>query len=320
MNRPTPLFVVGNGRSGTTICAALLNQLPNVFIAKETGFFGSMQRELVRNCESDDFAAAIPEINSFLAHNDWQERATAEGLREFCSQFQLAGARGLLHYIWQLEAGRRWNELTMVGDNTPLYVMAIPALLKLFPDAKFIHMVRDPRDVVSSVLKMRFGACEALTAALEWHHTLGCWLLAERIVPAAQRMECRYEDLCTAPEQTFARVAAFAGATADDAAEALRQHASGGKRPTGFERIAKWEHHKRLTEPLTPARVGRYRSELSPKQIRDVECVAQYGMEAYGYPMENWQLHPLILEDRMRLLKAGMRDMFNRLLQRLQGR
>jgi hypothetical protein len=43
-------------------------------------------------------------------------------------------------------------------------------------------------------------------------------------------------------------------------------------------------------------------------------------MEAYGYPIENWQLNPLILEDRMRLLKAGMRDMFNRLLQRLQGR
>jgi hypothetical protein len=320
MNRPTPLFIVGSGRSGTTICAALLNQLPGVFIAKETGFIGSTQRELVLNSDRDDFAGMIPEINSFLAHNDWQARASVEGLREFCGQFQLSGAQGLLHYIWQLESGRRWDELAVVGDNTPLYVMAIPALLRLFPDARFIHMVRDPRDVVCSMLKMRFGACEAMTAALEWHQSLGCWLLAERLIPAAQRIECRYEDLCTTPDETFAGIAAFAGATAAEAAEALRRHASGGQQPPGFERIAKWEHHKRLTEPLTPAKVGRYRTELSPAQIRDVESVAQYGMQAYGYAMETWQLHPMILEDRMRLLKAGLRDMFNRLLQRLQGR
>ncbi|MEY3173282.1 MAG: hypothetical protein RLZZ436_1196 [Planctomycetota bacterium] len=320
MSGPIPLFVVGSGRSGTTILAALLNLLPGVFIAKETGFIGARQRELVLNGDADDFAGMIPDINSYLEHNDWQLRASVEGLREFCGRYQLAGARGLLHYIWQLEAGRPWDELRIVGDNTPLYVMAIPALLKLFPEAKFIHIVRDPRDVVCSVLKMRFGACEAMAGALEWHHSLGCWLLAERIVPASQRMECRYEDLCTAPESTFAKIASFAGASAEAATEALRLHAAGGRQPSGFERIAKWEHHKRLAEPLSPARVGRFRRELSKKQIQDIESVAQYGMQAYGYEMDNWLLHPMMLEDRMKLLKVGMRDMLNRLLQRLQGK
>lgn len=91
-----------------------------------------------------------------------------------------------------------WHELSFIGDNTPLYVLAIPAIQDLMPNARFIHMVRDPRDVVCSVLKMRFGADDVVVAAMEWHLTLGCWLMAERIVSADRRMECRYEDLCTA--------------------------------------------------------------------------------------------------------------------------
>ncbi|MGV2340269.1 MAG UNVERIFIED_CONTAM: sulfotransferase [Planctomycetaceae bacterium] len=142
-------------------------------------------------------------------------------------------ARGLLHYVWQLESETAWDELSVVGDNTPLYVMAIPAILELFPNAKFIHMVRDPRDVVCSMLNMRFGACEAVTAAMEWHQTLGCWLLAERLIPESQRMECRYEDLCTSPEATFGGVASFVGATA----EAARSHPTARRRWPEAKRI-----------------------------------------------------------------------------------
>jgi len=320
MSTPQPLFIVGSGRSGTTIAAALLNLLPGVFISKETGFLGAKQCELVWHRKSDNFESMIPEVNIWLAANDWQQQATAAGLQEFCDRHQLSGARGLLHYVWQLESETPWDQLTMVGDNTPLYVMAIPAVLELFPDAKFIHMVRDPRDVVCSMLNMRFGACEAVTAAMEWHQTLGCWLLAERLIPESQRLECRYEDLCTSPEATFARVASFVGATAEAAGEAIRLHAAGGRKPKGFEAVAQRSHHRRLAEPLSPARVGRFRKDLSKKQIRQVESIAQYGMQAYGYALDTRSLHPLIIEDRLSLLKASVHDLLNRMRQRLWGR
>lgn len=319
MTQPTPLFIVGSGRSGTTIVATLLNLLPRVHIAKETGFIGIHQNDLLKMQTSSAAKELIPMVNSWLNQNDWQERASEDNYLKFCSETGLTGAVGLLNYVWQLDSETPWSDLQIVGDNTPLYVMAIPVILALFPNARFIHMVRDPRDVVCSILKMRFGACETTTAAMEWHHYLGCWLLSERLIPQSQRIECRYEDLCTNPGSTFERIAAFAGFDAEVAEQALKRHASRqDEARTGFERIAKWGHHRNLSEPLTPARIGRFRKELSEKQISQIENIAQYGMRAYGYELSEWPTHPLMLEDRITITKAAVKDVLFRIRQRLR--
>ncbi|MEJ7589976.1 MAG: sulfotransferase [Planctomycetaceae bacterium] len=200
---PIPVFVLGSGRSGTTITASLLNHLPGVQIAKETGYIGQ-NLALLQDIEHPDaLARLVQEVNSWLEKERWEHSASIQGFRDFCQRYQFFGGAAFIHYIWQLDSTVPWHELSFIGDNTPLYVMAIPAIQVLLPNAQFIHMVRDPRDVVSSVLKMRFGADDVVVAAMEWHLTLGCWLMAERIVSADRRMECRYEDLCTAPSKRW---------------------------------------------------------------------------------------------------------------------
>jgi len=318
---PTPVFIVGSGRSGTTVTASLLNLLPGIQISKETGYIGPNHKLLLSNPTIDQLALLIPEVNTWLAKDEWENQATDEGFRSFCDRYGVQGGSAFVHYVWQLDSAIPWHELNGIGDNTPLYVMAIPAIRQLMPNARFIHMIRDPRDVVCSILKMRFGADELTTAAMEWHIYLGCWLMAERIVPAEQRMECRYEDLCKDPAGTFSRIAKFIGRSDDDAAAALALHASGGKQvKTGFEKIAKWSHHTRIYEPLSASRIGRYKSELSKKQIQVVEEIAQYGMAAYGYSVSDWHVHPLMREDRFQLLKAMIRDFTNRCMKRIRGR
>ncbi len=318
---PTPVFIVGSGRSGTTITASLLNHLPGIQIAKETGFIGQNLSRLRDISSPNALATLIREINSWLKSNLWENMASVDGFHSFCRQYGIEGGRALIHYIWQLDSPTPWHELSFIGDNTPLYVMAIPAIQELMPEARFIHMVRDPRDVVCSICRMRFGADELVTAAMEWHLYLGCWLMAERIVPADRRIECRYEDLCTTPEQTFTALAEFVNRSAAEAAAALAKHASGdSKSTTGFEKIAAVAHHTRLNEPLSPGRVGRYKSELTLAQIQAVEEIVQYGMLAYGYAPSRWHVHPLMREDRTRLLSAMIRNMANRCIKRLRGR
>jgi len=69
---------------------------------------------------------------------------------------------------------------------------------------------------------------------------------------------------------------------------ALALHSSGGgKATTGFDRIAKWSHHTRISEQLSPGRIGRYKSELSEKQIQSVEAIAQYGIAVYRHGVSN---------------------------------
>ena len=318
---PTPVFILGSGRSGTTITASLLSQLPGVQIAKETGYIGQNLALLKDIANPVALARLVLEVNSWLEKERWEHTASIQGFRDFCERYQFFGSAAFMHYIWQLDSKVPWHELSFIGDNTPLYVMAIPAIQELMPNARFIHMVRDPRDVICSVLKMRFGADDVVVAAMEWHLTLGCWLMAERIVSADRRMECRYEDLCTVPEQTMACLAGFLNRSESDAAAALAQHATdGSKSATGFENVATVSHHTRLTEPISPSRVGRYKSELSTAQIRAIEEIAQYGMLAYGYEPSGWHEHPLIRENRIRLLKSMIKDLANRSLKRLRGK
>ena len=317
---PTPVFILGSGRSGTTITASLLSHLPGVQIAKESGYIAQNLALLQDITKPESLNRLIEKTNSWLKQNQWENRASVEDFQRFCGQNDIHGASAFIHYIWQLDSPKPWHELSFIGDNTPLYVMSIPAIQKIMPSARFIHMVRDPRDVVCSIVKMRFGADDLVVAAMEWHLYVGCWMMAERVVSADRRMECRYEDLCTAPEPTFAGLARFLNRTEADAAAALAQHAAGGsKSKTGFEKVATASLHSRLTEPLSPNRVARYRSELTAAQIQAVEEIAQYGMLAYGYEPTKWHVHPLLREDRISICKSMMRDIFNRCLKRLRG-
>lgn len=315
---PVPVFVLGCGRSGTTVTARLLNHLPRVHIAKETGYL-NQHLPLLQQVEG----STAPEqlllvVNSWLQTNDWTGRATAAGFANFCHRHNLSGAAAFIHYIWSLDCPQPWEQLQFIGDNTPLYTLSIPEIRQLLPNARFIHVVRDPRDVVCSTLKMRFGAFDATVAAMEWHITIGAWLMAERWLPPQDRFEFRYEDLCTSPEAAFARVAGFLGFPATEASKALQEHAAGGRKgQTGFEAVASQAHHTRIAEPLSPSRVGRYKQELTAAQLQAVEEQTCGGMLACGYQPEQMRLHPLAREDRPLLLKALLRDLWGRCRNRL---
>jgi hypothetical protein len=166
-------------------------------------------------------------------------------------------------------------------------------------------------------MRMRFGADDLVTASMEWHLYVGCWLMAERIIPASQRAECRYEDLCTDPNTTLTAIAEFLGRTREEAIAAVAAHGAGANDSAGFQKVATLQHHTRLAEPLNAGRIARYKSDLSSDQIHTIEAIAQYGMLAYGYTPTQWHTHPLMREDRMYFLKAMVRDFSRRVYKRL---
>ncbi|MEY4185839.1 MAG: hypothetical protein RIT02_873 [Planctomycetota bacterium] len=316
---PVPVFVLGCGRSGTTVTARLLNHLPGVHIAKETGYLNQHLDLLKQIREAIVPAALLQVVNSWMQTNDWTGRASAEGFADFCRRQGMSGPAAFIHYVWSLDCPEPFEQLQFIGDNTPLYALSIPELKQLLPTARFIHVVRDPRDVVCSTLKMRFGAFDATVAAMEWHLTIGAWLMAERWLPVQDRLEFRYEDLCISPENTFGRVAGFLGFNTEEVRKALAEHAAGGRKgQTGFEAVAAQPHHTRIAEPLSPSRVGRYKQELTADQLQAVEEQTCGGMLACGYQPEQMRLHPLAREDRPLLLKALLRDLWGRCRNRLK--
>ncbi len=317
--QPQPVFVLGSGRSGTTLTASLINRLPRIHIAKETGFVSHARTALTQTGDPAALNALISLTNSWLMAEQWTNFATAAGLREFSSRYGLSGAPAFLNYIWQLDCNVAWHDLTYIGDNTPSYVFDAPMIDQLLPNAKYIHVVRDPRDVVCSVLRMRFGANDAVIAALDWHCWIGAWMMAERTIPAERRMELRYEDLCLDPLTQLTRVSKFLGGTPEEAAQAIRRHLEKSADETReFDSVARLQHHTRLKEPISGRSIGRYRTELTPKQIRSIEEVAQNGMLAFGYTPGQWHASPIVMERRVHILMSGLNDLFRRVFRRLR--
>lgn len=317
-HQPVPVFVVGSGRSGTTMTASLLNRLSGVHIAKETGYVGQNAHLLRDISNSASLHRLVDIVNSWLVIEQWTTRVTVDGFHSFCERFGLQGAAAFLHYVWQLESPVPWDQLEFIGDNTPSYVLSIPFLQEIFPNARFIHLVRDPRDVICSIVKMRFGADDLEAAAVEWHGTIGCWMMGERHIEASNRIECRYEDLCRSTESSLERLAKFLERNKTQADSALAAHANAAAAGESlFSRVSELPHHRNLTQPISVGSIGRYRSELNESQLRTVEALLQYGMLAYGYEPAEWHVNPWITGSRFFLARTAIRDVARRCWKRL---
>ena len=317
-NSPVPIFILGSGRSGTTVTASLMNRLPGVHIAKETGFIGQSV-DLLRDIANPESRRRLVEVvNSWLVVEKWSGRASEQGFEDFCQQHQLSGASAFIHYVWQIDSPIPWEHLSYIGDNTPLYVLSIPWLLELFPDAKFVHVVRDPRDVVCSVMSMRFGADDPIVAAMEWQHALGCWLMAERAITAGSRIEFRYEDLCESPKFILQRLIVFLGTQISNSNlnELLASIIDSPLSET-FRNVSELSHHQKLTAPLNCSRTGRYKRELTSDEIRTIEAIVQNGMLSLGYKPENWQVSPWARQDRLFFTRQMVLNLVKRGLKRL---
>ncbi|TAL87926.1 MAG: sulfotransferase [Rhodanobacter sp.] len=127
------LFVVGCPRSGTTWLQMLLAQHPAVATAQETHLFNGYLAGLQAAWDRDrDSTRGI----------GLQAALTEEEFNDLCANF----ARAVMKKIASSSPGSK-----LVLEKTPAHVRHVALILKLFPDARFIHLVRDPRATVASL-------------------------------------------------------------------------------------------------------------------------------------------------------------------------
>ena len=208
MNKP--VFVVGSPRSGTSILTWCLGQHPNMFPVPESNWMG-------------DFAISVA-----IGHQLGAARGDRSILSAMdISQDELFAILGrsindlILRHRKDLERKRQVTseESERKGrwvDGTPEYSFHICGLRKLFPKALFIHLVRDVRSVVRSMLNFHLVAGHDLVnneqeAYNYWFRTVSSCLLAERAYGPRVVLRLRYSDLLNAPEIAMRSVLEFIG-------------------------------------------------------------------------------------------------------------
>ena len=163
------------------------------------------------------------------------------------------------------------------GDKRPTYFRNIDLIRALFPDAQVVHLVRDPRDCVASLRRMRWWRQGSIGALATWAHAVDCARRAERRLPAGSYLELRYEDLVAEPRRELERLGRFLG---EDFEEAMLAPRSEAERLPARQRE---DWHGETRAAVGPQRVGRYAKELAPDEVALVEAVAGSRMRRLGY-------------------------------------
>ena len=280
---PAP-FVVGVSRSGTTLLRLMLDAHPALAIPHETHVLGDLVRaadELSADAVVDIFVGAPTWPNMHLDPADL--RAALDALEPF----RVADAVRAFYRLYAARLGKpRW------GDKTPPYREHLAAIARLLPEAHFIHLLRDGRDVALSYRGLWFGPGDDPADAATF------WVDQVRATRAAgQRLdhylEVRYEDLVTEPERVLRDVCAFIDLPfhplmlqherfADQRLAEMR--ASFGPwdaTPVDLERFV--AIHQQVRQPVDRTRIGRWRHEMAADDVRAFERVAHPLLVELGY-------------------------------------
>jgi hypothetical protein len=268
------LFVVGCPRSGTTLLQRLLDAHPQLAVINETLW---ITREAKR--------PVTPELVSRLFENRrFQRLELPRGQVE-----QLLQGNGSVLYarfvsgvfdLYGRSQGKR-----LVGDKSPGYVRKIPMLRALFPEAKFVHLIRDGREVWLSVAGWKKGERSAgrfatwkadplATTALWWERSVRLGREAGASLGPSLYREVRYDDLVQDPERECHALCAFLGLDYDDAM--LRFHEGRARYEPGLPT-------KRAWLPPLPG-VRDWGAEMPAGDVERFEATAGELLDELGYP------------------------------------
>lgn len=266
------LFIVGKGRSGTTLVRAMLTSHPDLAIPPETHFIVPLaeNRKVALDGGLVDLEAFMTRLQ---AHPGWGRMGIPfEDLERDLTTDPPSTYSDAIRRLFELYARREGK--SRYGDKSPGQVLSIDTLALLFPEARFVHVVRDGRNVMLSNLETDFGPASVVEGALVWRRLVLEGRRSGASLTPARYCEVRYEDLLGDPETELARLCAFASLDYDE--EMLRY----------FERADKMgasaAHHRNLRLPPTKG-LRDWRTQMSTRHIAMFETLAGDALEEFGY-------------------------------------
>jgi Flp pilus assembly protein TadD len=241
---PAPVFVLGFMRSGTTLTQEVLDAHPAVFVADETDTLVAVAEEMRRMTGP---AGTDPE--------------RLRGL-------DIEGIKHLRRCYWERMRGRCGSRLDgkRLVDKTAMNLIDLGLINAVFPDAKALLVLRDPRDVILSGYMQTMIPTPSTVHLLDWRgaaefyaQVMGWWLAVKPQLTMEVR-ELRYEDAVSGFEAAFRGVFEFLGLPWDPAVADFHRHAAGKAinspsfgqvaQPLYGSSVARWKHYQAEFEPV----------------------------------------------------------------------
>lgn len=246
-----PIFIGGCPRSGTTFLGDLLGAASESIVVPESQFKTQEYNEIYND---KNLKKTIKNINNNYRFKVWNIELSEDEIQSL----NIKSYNNLIKYIvskYAKQYSNRDKNLKYWIDHTPGNFKDIKLLAELFPDAKYIHLVRDGRAVTNSIIPLFWGPNSIIGGAKWWRKHLNYALEAESFFDESQILRIKYEDLITKTEIIINEICDFAnleyskemiqGGNFKKPGYTRHQHNLVGKSPD-ISRLYAWE--KNLTQ------------------------------------------------------------------------
>lgn len=254
------IFIVGVGRSGTSLLQSMVDSHSEIAFLPETQF---VRRYILGGLKEFEF-------NREVQKNERLSRLSIDGL-------ELTGISPTL--ALKRITGKAVADfgVSHIGMKDPRLLDYLQDLTKIYPGCKIIHVVRDPRDVTLSRLKA------------EW--SKGRPFIFNPLVYEAQMMHyfiktknenhnlhiVKYEDLLAKPEAEISKIMRFVGLQYE---KGQMEFQKSSERLVS-ENELQWK--KETLGPLIRENTNKWRGSLNIRQVRIIETLCKRSMKAWGY-------------------------------------
>jgi hypothetical protein len=288
-----PLFVLGVRRSGTTLLRVMLDRSPELAIPDESYFIPQIAD---RHRGRIDVEAFLDDLRRLPTLREWGVSLDAIARRLQPGATLSAGIAAVYEAYAEARGKRRW------GDKTPMYMQHLRLVERLFPDAIYVHLIRDGRDAALSFLSVSPGIMTETWAhprnaagfACQWRTEVLCARALGRRAGERRYLEVRYEELVAEPEAVLRRICDFAG---------LRFEPAMLEYPGAVD-VSTKPHQQSLARPPT-AGLRNWREQMAPSDVEAFERVTGDLLAHLGYELAGSPPAGPGLAERLRL--AGYR-------------
>ncbi len=273
----TPIIIGGCGRSGTTLMRVILDSHSQIACGPESNVFPSPNRLNPGSPGAEKLARKFE-----ISASEMTELLRSSSTRaEFADRF--------------FDAYRRHAGKPLWADKTPRNIQVMPYILEHFPKARFVHVIRDGRDVVCSLrTHPRHRVIDGEIVKLDtWNPIEDCvgrWVkdvgdgLAYRGDP--RYYELKYENLVTETEPTLRGLFEFLELPWEPAVMSFHEVQSASRDPVKFAQ------NPEATKPLQTSSIGRWRKDLSEEDLAYVLGEAGPLLRTLGYLDDATPTHP----------------------------
>ncbi|WP_201345315.1 sulfotransferase [Thiohalobacter sp. COW1] len=271
-----PVFIVGCFRSGTTLVRLILNSHSRICVSDEARYLAKRipASSVDSGYTQSEAEKLIQVIRRTLKRQRWQSVPSAMEIMSHIRAYPVPLAE-----IAEVVASYPWKKQDLLywGDNTPVYIEHWETIASRFPGAKFVNLIRDPRDVVASSRSIACGfGFSVYSAASIWRKRAE---IATRMAKTIGNnfISIRYEDIVSNPNEEVIRLCRFLGIEYENSMLQYNQSDEAMNMAGGQP------HHKNVVRPVNTSSIGKYMNILSDHEIGIVERVCATWMERFGY-------------------------------------